>query len=157
MKNIISEYKLLGYYLIKMYETIGTDSIKYEQVKYLTNGVFKRLANNISYELSPIAEKRQIIDTMIKKNVFRTSNLNGKQSFTQIYNYEITKNILAIYSCDGNLTFKLPKEIKTENCIMLNTLKTMYTNGISLQLQSALNTEIKIFTQKVNTKNRSYA
>ena len=157
MKNIISEYKLLGYYLIKIYDTIGMDNVKYEQVKALTNSVFKRLAGNSGHELSPIAEKRQIIDSMIKKNVFKTSNLNGKPTFTQVYNYEISKNILAVYSCDGNLTFKLPKEVKAGNATMLDILRNMYTTGISLQLQASLDAEIKTFLQKINTKNRSFA
>ena len=157
MKNIISEYKLLGYYLIKLYDTISVDNIKYEQAKSLTNSVFKRLSATTSFEISPIAEKRQVIDSMIKKNVFKTNNVNGKQSFTQVYNYEICKNILAVYSCDGNLTFKLPKEVKSTNTIMLDAFRKMYTNGISLQLQTALNSEIKTFIQKINLKNRSYA
>lgn len=156
MKNIISEYKLLGYYLIKLYDTIGSDNIKYEHAKFLTNNVFKRLTQNSVYELTQISNKNELIDSMIKKNVFKTSTLNGKPTFTQIYNYEISKNILAVYSCDGNLTFKLPKEVKAGNTKLLDTLRNMYTNGISLQLQSSLNAEIKGFIQKMNIKNRSF-
>lgn len=157
MSNVISEYKLLGYYLLKLYETNGNDSIKYEQVKTLTNNVFKRLIGNSNQGYTPLDAKKNIINSMIKKNIFKVNNINGKQSFTQIYNYEVSKHILAVYSCDGYLTFKLPKEIKEGDELLLNTMRKIYTNGISLQLKSALDSEIKNFIQKIYTKNKNYA
>lgn len=157
MNNVISEYKLLGYYLLKLYETNGNDSIKYEQVKSLTNNVFNRLVGNPNQGYTPLNAKKDIINSMIKKNIFKVNNINGKQSFTQIYNYEVSKYILAVYSCDGYLTFKLPKEIKEGDEIMLNAMRKIYTNGISLQLKSSLDSEIKNFIQKIYTKNKNYA
>lgn len=158
MKNEISEYKLLGYYLLKIFEHTNIDGLSYESVKSLTEGVFKRLGNASNYTLLSIEGKRQIIDSMIKKNVFKTSSINGKATFSQVYNYEATKFIFAVYSCDKSLVFKLPKNIASgENSSLLDAMKSMYTSGMNLELQSALNSELKVFIQKALSKNRGYA
>lgn len=157
MKNDISEYKLLGYYLLKIYERTGIDSISYENVKSLTSGVFKRIGNNSVYNLLPIEEKRQLIDSMIKKNVFRTSSINGKTTFTQVYGYEATKYISAVYSCDRSLVFKLPKNIGASDNHTIELMQKMYTADMNLQMQSSLNAEINSYIQKTLSKTRSYS
>lgn len=144
----LSEYKLLGYYLIKFYEKNYITQIKYEQVKYLTQCIFKRLGSYNNYHLLPIEEKMNIVKSMINKGVFNTKVINGKPTFSQKYNYEIIKYINTTYSYDGSLAFKLPKEIHEGNNNLFNLAKHMYTDGIDLGLQAAINAEINNFYSK---------
>lgn len=149
----ISEYKLLGYYLINIYEKTGLDSLKFEQVKFLSDSIFKKM-NTANYVFLPIDSKNTIVKNMINRGMFRTTNINGKQSFSQIYNYEISKFIYAYYNCDGDLTFKLPKEIKENKVNNINKYKSIYEN-FSLDLLSAINFELNNYCSKLYTKNRS--
>lgn len=149
----ISEYKLLGYYLIKLYEKTGLDSLKFEQVKFLCESVHKKV-DSANYVFLPIDNKTTIIKSMINRGLFKTTNINGKQSFSQIYNYEISKFVYAYYNCDGDLTFKLPKEIKENKNNNINKYKSIYEN-FSLDLLSAINGELNNYYSKMYTKNRS--
>ena len=142
----ISEYKLLGYYLLKLYEKTGVDNLKYEQVKYLSDAVLKKV-NSTNSVLIPLATKSNIVKTMISKWVFKTTSINGKSSFTQIYNYEIAKYIYVTYNCDGNLTFRLPKDIKTNNKNSLSQIKNIYTN-LNLNIISIANNEWNTYFAK---------
>lgn len=151
----ISEYKLLGYYLLKMYEKTGVDSLKYEQAKAITDGVFKKI-NNSQYNLLPLDNKMNLVKSMINKGVFKTTVVNGNHTFTQVYNFEISKHIFASYNNCGSLLFKLPKEIKLDNETVLQSIKKIYESNLGLDLQQAINSEIdKIKSQQ--TKNRSFA
>ncbi|MBE7074486.1 MAG: hypothetical protein E7376_00680 [Clostridiales bacterium] len=152
----LSEYKLLGYYLIKLYEKSETCQLKYEQVKTFTQNVFKRLGTNYNYNFLPIDEKINIIKSMISKGMFSTKVVNGKQTFTQKYNHEIAKYIYVTYSADGNLTFKLPREIIEGNKSLLQFAKNIYSNGIDLNLQSAIQSELNTYSTK-QPKNKNYA
>lgn len=142
----ISEYKLLGYYLLKLYEKTGVDNLKYEQVKYLSDAVLKKV-NSTNSVLIPLTSKSNIVKTMISKGVFKTTSINGKSSFTQIYNYEIAKYIYVTYNCDGNLTFRLPKDIKTNNKNSLSQIKNIYTN-LNLDIISIANNELNTYFAK---------
>ncbi|MCI7002943.1 MAG: hypothetical protein MR904_01190 [Clostridia bacterium] len=146
----ISEYKLLGYYLLKLYEKTGVDNLKYEQVKYLSDAVLKKV-NSTNSVLIPLATKSNIVKTMISKGVFKTTSINGKSSFTQIYNYEIAKYIYVTYNCDGNLTFRLPKDIKTNNKNSLSQIKNIYTN-LNLDIISIANNELNTYFAKAYPK-----
>ncbi len=149
----ISEYKLLGYYLIKIYEKTGLDYLKIEQVKFLSDSIFKKM-NSANYIFLPIENKSAIVKNMINRGMFKTTNINGKQSFTQIHNYEISKFIYVYYNCDGDLTFKLPKEIKENKFNNINKYKSIYEN-FSLDLLSVINSELNNYCLKLYTKNRS--
>lgn len=146
----ISEYKLLGYYLLKLYEKTGVDNLKYEQVKYLSDAVLKKV-NSTNSVLIPLATKNNIVKTMISKGVFKTTYINGKSSFTQIYNYEIAKYIYVTYNCDGNLTFRLPKDIRTNNKNSLSQIKNIYTN-LNLDIISIANNELNTYFAKTYPK-----
>lgn len=150
----LSECKLLGYYLIKQYEKTGLSELKYEQVKYLTESIFKKLNTN-NYVLVPLENKNAIIKSMINRGVFKTCNINGKSTFSQKYNYEIFKYITAHYSPDGNLVFKLAKEIKLKDNSILSSVKSTYTN-LNLDITSIANFEITNYLSKMysNTKTR---
>lgn len=151
----ISEYKLLGYYLLKMYEKTGADSLKYEQAKTITDNVFKKI-NNSQYNLLPLESKMNLIKSMINKGVFKTTVVNGNNTFTQVYNFEISKHIFVNYNNCGTLLFKLPKDIKLDNSTLLQSIKNIYESNLGLDLQQAINYEIdKIKAQQ--TKNRSFA
>ena len=146
----ISEYKLLGYYLLKLYEKTGVDNLKYEQIKYLSDAVLKKV-NSTNSVLIPLATKSNIVKTMISQGVFKTTSINGKSSFTQIYNYEIAKYIYVTYNCDGNLTFRLPKDIKTNNKNSLSQIKNIYTN-LNLDIISIANNELNTYFAKAYPK-----
>lgn len=152
----ISEYKLLGYYLLNIYEKTGTDNLKYEQVKSLTEKIFKECVFK-NYKLLPIDSKKELIQKMISKGVFKTTIINGKQSFSQIYNYEISKYIYGVYSNDGSFTFKLPKEIKAKDMLLIQNIKKIYEANVGLDLQLAINAELNIFYKSIQQKNRNYA
>ena len=150
----ISEYKLLGYYLLKLYEKDGVDSIKYEQAKQLTNNVFNKIGFS-NYRLLPLDDKLAIVKSMISKGVFRTTSIGGKQSFTQVYNFEIAKMISTCYGFDGNLVFKIPKECKSSgNQVTLN-YKKAYEADLNLDLLAAINKEFYSISSKNVSKNRS--
>ena len=146
----ISEYKLLGYYLLKLYEKTGVDNLKYEQVKYLSDAVLKKV-NSTNSVLIPLATKSNIVKTMISKGVFKMTSINGKTSFTQVYNYEIAKYIYVTYSCDGNLTFRLSKDIKTNDKNSLSQIKNIYTN-LNLDIISIANNELNTYFAKAYPK-----
>lgn len=150
----LSECKLLGYYLIKQYEKLGLSELKYEQVKLLTESIFKKLNTN-SYVLVPLENKNAIIKSMINKGVFKTCNVNGKNTFSQKYNYEFFKYITAHYSPDGNLVFKLSKEINLKDNAILSSVKSTYSN-LNLDITSIANFEIANYLSKTysNTKTR---
>ena len=59
----ISEYKLLGNYLIKLYENYGVDSIGYEQAHSLTEKLFTNDFIKVNYRLLPFEEKTVSLKT----------------------------------------------------------------------------------------------
>ena len=62
----ISEYKLLGNYLINLYEKSGKDSIKYESIKSVTSNIEKMINQKFTnYEIQPIESKSDIVKKMI--------------------------------------------------------------------------------------------
>lgn len=149
----LSEYKLLGYYLISLYDLCGLDSLKYDDIKALTENAFNRITDvNNKYILTPLNKKIDIVNAMIKKNVFKPTIINNKKSFTQIYNFEVVKNIFASYNFNGILTFKLPKEIKEGNYQYINNFRNIYSSDIGLDLRNAITTELNKFASKGNTK-----
>lgn len=149
----VSEYKLLGYYLLKLYESAGINSIKYEQVKLLTDEICGKL--NLTYNFVRMLPKKDILQKMISKGVFKTKSVNGKTTFCQIYNFEIAKNIYAVYDCDGYLTFKLPQGTGSEDKIAY--AKKIYEADLNLDLRSCINSELKKFISKLNIKVKTFA
>lgn len=154
--NNISEYKLLGYYLITIYETNRFDNIKYDDVKKISTNVMSKLNNE--YYFSPIDSKADIVKKMISKGVFKTSKIDDKLTFKQIYNYELIKYINANYSSNGELSFKLPQDVSNSNKALLNTLKNIYLKdkAIDLNLQKTINNELRSYCikqlQKIKTR-----
>ena len=61
--------------------------------------------------------------------------------------YEIAKYIYVTYNCDGNLTFRLPKDIKTNNKNSLSQIKNIYTN-LNLDIISIANNELNTYFAK---------
>lgn len=147
----ISEYKLLGYYLVALNEKTGISSIKYEQVKALTEKVCKRLTTN--YSLLSMNSKSNIIKTMISKGLFKVSNINGKTTFSQVYNFEIMKNIFVSYTYDGTLSFKLPPKLSVDSKQFAN-IKSLYVDNVDLDLKGSINLELNSFIN-TNLKNLS--
>ena len=150
----ISEYKLIGYYLLKIYEKSGFNGIKYEQAKQITENVFKNISST-NYDLKQIDTKQDIVKRMIYNGQFKTANVNGVSGFVQIRTFEIVKHIFVTYNCDGLLTFKLPKDINQKNTFLLQNIKTVYESSMNLDLKLAIDKEIYMLISK-QLKNRSY-
>ena len=147
----ISEYKLLAYYLIILNEKAGVNSIKYEQVKALTENICKRLTSK--YNLLGISNKTDIVKLMISKGMFKVNNINGKTTISQVYNYEIMKDVYAYYTYDGTLLFKLPPQLCEKEDILAKIKKTYY-NSIDLDLMSSINAVLDSYI-KTNLKSAS--
>lgn len=136
----ISEYTLLGNYLVIVSDKLGQDSIKYEVAKSLTEKVMASVnKNSQNYILLPMDSKKNIVQKMIGKGVFRTNSSNRAITFKQVFNYEIAKNINAYYSCDGNLVFKLPKTSYDEKDRTYTLIKSSYCDNLNLDLRNAIN------------------
>ncbi len=143
----ISEYTLLGNYLVILSDEIGIDTIKYETSREITDAIIARVnKSNQNYLLLPMDKKMEIVKKMISKGVFRTDPSNKTTPFKQIYNYEIAKGICATYSCSGTLSFKFTKQ---ENDNVFNLIKSSYTQNLNLDIQTALTSEIAKFTPKL--------
>lgn len=135
----ISEYTLLGNYLVTLSDKLGLDSIKYETAKSLTDKIIAIInKTNENYVLLPIEQKMAIVKNMISKGVFRTDPTNKITPFKQVYNYEASKYILATYSCDGSLVFKLPKSSTEDRDYMSYNIRTTFCSNINLDLQKAI-------------------
>ena len=164
----ISEYTLLGNYLVIVSDRYGQDFIKYETAKALTEQINSQLnKNSQNYLLLSMPKKTDIVKSMISKGVFRTDVSNKTTPFKQIYNYEVSKYIQAFYACDGSLTFKISKSTTDERDNMINSIKESYCNNLNLDLQKAINIamsdknifkqpkcKIKETNQNINSKNR---
>lgn len=148
----ISEYKLLGYYLVKLHDLARLNSLNYEQVKSITQNVFNSI-DAVNYKLLPLHEKISIVKNMINKGMFKTAVVGGKQTFVQVHNYEICKHIFANYCNDKSLVFRLPKELTSENASLLQAIKNTYEANINLELQSAIEKAIVPYLSK--QKNRA--
>lgn len=134
----ISEYTLIGSYLILSVDKFGMDSIKYENAKAFSEKVLAKLnKKNISYTLQPVEEKMTIIKQMISKGVFKTDPSNKAMPFKQIYNFEVSKHILAVFSFGGNLVFKLPK-IDDKNPSLEKSIRETYSTNLSLDVKNAI-------------------
>lgn len=137
----ISEYTLVGNYLVNLSDKLGLDSIKYETAKSLTEKIIAIInKTNQNYVLLPIEHKMAIVKSMISKGVFRTDPANKIVPFKQIYNYEASRFILATYSCDGSLVFKLPKTSAEDRDYMSSNIRATFCSNINLDLQNAINT-----------------
>ncbi len=142
----ISEYTLLGNYLVIVSDKLGVDSIKYETAKIITEQAISEVNKKSQcYLLLPMSKKIDIIKAMISKGVFRTDTSNKTQPFRQIYSYEVAKNIQANYTCDGCLTFKLPKVKTADGDAILPAAKAAYTSSLNLDLKTAINNSILNF------------
>lgn len=136
----ISEYKLLGNYLIKLYENYGVDSIGYEQAHSLTEKLFTNDYIKVNYRLLPFEEKNSIVKNMINSGVFRTNHNNRIIPFKQVYNYDVSKNINAVYTCDKNLSFKITKQDgSVDKNVLIQQMKNIYSKDLSLNLQNEIN------------------
>jgi len=142
----ISEYTLLGNYLVIVSDKLGIDTIKYETAKVITEQAISEVnKKSQSYLLLPMSKKMDIVKAMIGKGVFRTDTANKTQPFKQVYTYEVAKNIQAHYSCDGCLVFKLPKQKTADGDVILPAAKETYTSSINLDLKTAINNSILNF------------
>lgn len=142
----ISEYKLLGNYLVNLYEKSGKSSIKYESIKSILENIEHSINKKFDiYQVSPIDKKVDIVKAMISKGVFKTYPGNKATPFKQVYPYEISPYIFAEYSCDGSLNFYLTKELLNDKDKIIGKIKKMYTTDSNLFLQSAINSEINSF------------
>jgi len=147
----ISEYTLLGNYLIFLSERLGQESIKFELAKTFSSKVLETVNKNVqTYQLQTIENKMDIVRKMISKGVFRAENVSGTKTFKQIYNYEVSKNILAFYSPDGNLIFKFPKQ-NSNDSLIFNT-KQYYSSNLGLDLKNAINSVLKEHELKNKSK-----
>ena len=136
----ISEYKLLGNYLIKLYENYGIDSLVYEQAHSLTEKLFANDFIKVNYRLLPFEDKNNIVKNMINCGVFKTNHNNKIIPFKQVYNFEVSKNINAVYTCDKNLSFKINKlENNSDKNTLVLYMKNIYSKDLSLNLQNEIN------------------
>ena len=151
----ISEYTLLGNYLIFLGDKLGQDSIKFELAKSFTDKVLE-IVNKFGqcYELLPIDSKMNIVKKMISKGVFRTDSSNPLKPFKQIYNYEVSKNIFAFYGCDGSLTFKFITQSDNNKDFLINTMKTTYSTNLNLDLRNSINSVLHEYEVKCKTKSK---
>lgn len=134
----ISEFTLLGNYLLFVTEKLGQESIKFELAKSFTDKVLERVnKSGVNYQLLPLEPKMEIVKKMISKGVFRTDSSNAIKPFKQVYNYEVSKSILAFYACDGTLTFKFAKPANDNKDFYISSIKASY-NNLNLDLKNAV-------------------
>ena len=139
----LSGYKLLGNCLVNLYEKYGVESLRYEKCEYIINHIFSRLKDvNAPYNFIPIDSKFNIVKDMISKGVFKTNASNKLVPFKQVYNYEITRGIGVVYSCDKNLTFKIPTITNYDKDVQIKDLKEMYVNGTSIEVQKLIDEQV---------------
>lgn len=139
----ISEYKLLGNYLVNLYEKNGKSSIKYETIKSILENIETSLNKQFdTYQILPIEKKVELVKKMISKGVFKTNPGNKVNPFKQVYPYEVSSYIYAEYNCDGSLYFSLSKELSSNKDYTIEKIKKIYTTDSNLILQSAINKEI---------------
>lgn len=154
----ISEYTLLGNYLVLISDKLGQDSIKYEVAKSITEKIIAQVNKNTqSYLLLPMDKKMDIVKSMISKGVFRTDSSNRAMPFKQVYNYEVSRYIHAVYTCDGSLTFKFPKTTNEDKDYIMNAIKASYCHNLNLDLQNAIKNslvDIKAITKTSKTKSK---
>lgn len=152
----ISEYKLLGYLLIGLYEKTGNSDLKYEKAKELISMSTKSVDSfETLYQLSTINSKMDILNDMMRKNVFNITKVNDKITFTQ-KNYEVSKFIQACYSNDKVLTFKVSSNVKNSDSNDINIYKTMYVNNMSLDLRKALDQQLNSYISKTASAKKRY-
>ena len=148
----ISEYKLLGNYLLMSAEKLGIDSIKYENVRALSDKIISQVnKTSQNYLLLTMDKKMDIVKKMISKGVFRTDSANKTTPFKQIYDYEVSKFIHAVYSCDGSLVFKFAKSPTDDKDFYMDSVKKVYCSNINLDLQSSINSCIAELKQTIKT------
>ena len=149
----ISEYTLLGNYLIFLTDKLGVDSIKYELVKSFSDKIIQSLnKNGETYKLLPLDAKMDIVKKMISKGVFRTTPGNILKPFKQVYDFEVSKFIYAYYNCDGSLCFKLIKSSQNNKDLLMLGIKNMYLNNLSLDLRNSLSGVLKEHEAKHRSK-----
>lgn len=135
----ISEYTLIGNYLIFLSERLAQDSLKYEHAKLFSEKVLSVLnKSSTQYTILPIEKKLDIVRKMISRGVFKTDASNSTRPFKQIYNFETSKFILAFFSSDNNLVFKLQKHTNDNKEIPIEKIKQIYSANLSLELQNAM-------------------
>ena len=156
MKEIY-ELKLIGNILLEMYDYNKTDVISYELAKDLIESTLSKIPNFESeFTIFPIDDKNDIVKKMVSKGVFKVTTINGKRSFSQVYNYEVFKNIFAVYNASGILSFKLPKDISNEKqALLLETIRRGYSSNMDLTLQRHLREQIKQHLKKT-AKSKQY-
>ena len=147
----LSEYKLLGNYLVNLYEKYGVDTIRYENAHMVTSNILNKLKDvDNNYNIIPIEQKYDIVKSMISKGVFRTNPGNKIAPFKQVYNYEVSKGIVAVYSCDKSLVFKIPNIANISRDSQLKNLREIYCNDIGLVLQNAVDVQLKAYKPQTN-------
>ena len=128
----ISEYKLLGNYLVNLYEKSGKSSIKYEHIKTILANIEASLNKKFdTYQVSLMDKKVDLVKTMISKGVFKTYPGNKVMPFKQVYPYEVSPYIFVEYNCDGSLFFSLSKDLLKNKDAILGKIKKMYTTDNS--------------------------
>ena len=135
----ISEYTLIGNYLIFLSEKLGQGNLKYEQAKLFSEKVLAILnKTSKQYIVLPIDDKMHFVKKMISKGVFKTNPSNSTVPFKQVYNFEASKYILATFSADNNLVFKLQKTTLDNKDIPIERVKQFYSINLGLDLQFAM-------------------
>ena len=148
----ISEYKLLGNYLVKLYQKYGVDSIKYENAQSLTKSVFSN-SLGVNYNLLPMESKVKIIQNMINKGVFRTNLGNRILPFKQVYKFEVSNGINATYSCDKSLTFKIFESVDKDKNHAVQILESLYCKDVGLDIQKEIDRAISNY--KIQSKGKT--
>ena len=149
----ISEYTLLGNYLIFLNDRLGVDSIKYELAKSFSDKILQKVnKNGETYNLLQLDAKMDIVKKMIGKGVFRTTPGNPLKPFKQVYDYEIAKFITALYNCDGSLCFKFVKAGEHNKDILQASIKNMYGNSINLDLKNSITEVLREYELKNKSK-----
>ncbi|MBO7528176.1 MAG: hypothetical protein J6T74_09875 [Clostridia bacterium] len=142
----LSEYKILGNYLVNLYDKYGVDSIRYETAKVITSSVLNGIKNaKANYNITQIDQKFDIVKNMISRGVFRTNPNNRTVPFKQVYNYEISRGISAVYSCDKSLVFKIQSITHENKDRQLKLLHDVYCADVGLEVQNAINAMIQAY------------
>ena len=151
----LSCYKLIGNYLVNLYDKYGVDSIRYENAQMVASNILNKISmSNSSYNISPIEQKFDIVKDMISRGVFKTNPGNKAVPFKQVYSYEISKGIVAVYSCDKSLVFKIPSISTVEKDKQLKSLREIYCSDLGLELQNAINIIVKAYKPQNRIKAR---
>jgi len=147
----ISEYNLLGCYLLKFYEKTGIDFVKYENGRIVTENLLKRLnKDRISYKIIPVHPKSQILTNMINSGVFKPYNDGNKRLFSQVKNYELSNGVQIVFDSNKTLLFKLSNDLKKKEGIKFKLLKHVYENDFSLEFKQAIKDEVSSFSTKTH-------